>query len=128
MNKLHFTVLEGSFTLHRLKPDDQIQNDILGSSFYSITRTDEELSIICSEDVTIENTKKEENWACIKILGPLPFEMTGVLAKVSACLAESEISIFAISSYDTDYIFIKNENLEKAVNSLSSCGLNYKAT
>ncbi len=94
MTALQFTVLDEIFTLHRLAPTDQIQEDVFTSSFCSITKTEEELSIVCDEQIAIEQSKKETDWACIKTLGPLPFEMTGVLVKISTCLAAAGISIF----------------------------------
>ena len=125
MTSLKFTILDENLTLHRLLPSESIPEEIFTSSFYSITKTSDELSIVCPEKISIKNSKKEMHWSCIKLIGPLPFEMTGVLAKISSCLAEAEISIFAISSYDTDYVLVKKSKLEKAVNSLSNAGFTY---
>ena len=81
-------------------------------------RTDEELSIVCDAHLPVSSEKSEAGWVCIKVLGPLDFALTGILAKISSALAEAEISIFAISTYDTDYILIKANVLDVAKKAL----------
>lgn len=86
-----------------------------GSDFFSITKTQDELSVVCTEDRVPEGVKVEKGWRCLKVEGPLDFGLTGILSSLAQPLAEAKISIFAISTYDTDYIMIKKENLQKAV-------------
>src|SRR5689334_16436306 len=83
--------------------------------FFSITKTSDELSIVCSEDKVPQDVKVEKGWRCLKVEGPLDFGLTGILSSLAQPLAEAKISIFAISTFDTDYIMVKNENLQKAV-------------
>ena len=83
--------------------------------FYSITKTDEELSIVVDENVDISSDIVEENWIAIKIVGTLDFSLIGILSKISTILAQAKISIFAISTYNTDYILVKSDKLENAV-------------
>ena len=83
--------------------------------FFSITKTQEELSVVCSEDKVPENVKVEKGWRCLKVEGPLDFGLTGILASLAQPLAEAKISIFSISTFDTDYILVKKENLQKAI-------------
>lgn len=123
MGKLKFSTLYEEFTVHRLQPNEPIPTCVLSSSFYSITKTNDELSIVCESNLLINKSIKSENWSCIKIEGPLPFELTGILAKIATCLATAEISIFSVSTYDTDYILVKNDNLKKAITALTSSGL-----
>jgi len=78
---------------------------------YSISKSEEELSIVCSSSIQLNSEKCELGWFCIKIIGSLDFSLTGILAEISAVLAEAEISIFAISTFDTDYILVKSEKL-----------------
>jgi len=77
-----------------------------------IARTDEELSIVCDASVEISNGEKSEGWSCFKVLGPLDFALTGILAKISSTL--TSISIFAISTYYTDYILVKSNLMKEA--------------
>ena len=83
--------------------------------FLSITKTAEELSIVCLSGVIPESVKKDAGWKVLKIEGILSFGLVGVLAQVSAVLAEAEVSIFAISTYNTDYILVKNKDFDAAV-------------
>ncbi len=88
--------------------------------FFSITKTQEELSIVCLEDKVPLDVKVEKGWRCLKVEGPLDFGLTGILSSLAQPLAEAKISIFAISTFDTDYIMIKKENFQKAVTVLST--------
>ena len=84
---------------------------------FSITRTDEELSVVCpSECLPInEQIKEVENdWKCIKVEGVLDFSLTGILSSLANSLAENKISIFAISTFNTDYLLVKGHSIEKA--------------
>jgi uncharacterized protein len=93
--------------------------------FLSITRTDEELSIVC-EDALIPTNFSEEatekGWSALKVQGPLEFSMTGVMATLSAALAAVGISLFAISTYNTDYLLVRHESLERAIRALQNAG------
>ena len=86
-----------------------------GEGFFSITKTHDELSIVCSEDRVPQDVKVERGWRCLKVEGPLDFGLTGILSSLAQPLAEAKISIFALSTFDTDYIMIKKENLPKAI-------------
>ena len=102
--KLKLSILDGEYAIHRFPPEGDIP--ALNGSFLSITRTEDELSIVCDADIPLKSEKSESGWTCIKVLGPLDFGLTGILAKIASVLAEVEISIFAISTYDTDYILV----------------------
>ena len=120
--KLEFSIINGSFTIHRLSPDSEIHDIIFRGSFYSISRTDEELSIVCSSSSPVISEKSDAGWSCIKVIGPLDFSLTGILADISAILAKAGISIFAISTFDTDYILVKSDSLEHAKKVLQNTG------
>jgi hypothetical protein len=90
--------------------------------FFSVTRTDEELSIVCAQEHVPEHTQAERNWIGLKVLGPLDFALTGILANLATALAEAGISIFAVSTYDTDYLFIKRTDLVRAEVALTAVG------
>lgn len=93
-----------------------------GSEFYSVTRTAEELSVVCEEGDVPPGVTCERGWRAIKVLGPLDFSLTGVLESLARPLAEAEISLFALSTYDTDYLLIRASRLEEALRILSGSG------
>jgi len=80
----------------------------------------DELSIVCSQACIPSNIKCEKDWKALKIEGPLDFSLIGILCSISAILAQNGISIFAISTYDTDYILVKEKDITKAINALSN--------
>ncbi|MDY6790050.1 MAG: ACT domain-containing protein [Thermodesulfobacteriota bacterium] len=122
MDKISLTVLTGEFSIHKLHPSTKIPDTIHESKFYQICRTDEELSIVCETRLSIRSDHEEKGWACIQVDGPLDFGLTGILAGISQVLAESNISIFAISTYDTDYILVKHHSLDHAVRAFKANG------
>ncbi len=121
-NNLKLALLDGEYTVHRLKLEQNIPTQVLKSNFFSITRTDDELSIVCDTQISLASEKSERGWSCIKVLGPLDFALTGILAAISNVLAEAEISIFALSTYDTDYILVKSDALVLAKKVLKEAG------
>lgn len=112
--KLNFGIIEGSFTIHRLSPYSEIPYDVSQSSFYSISKTEEELSIVCHSSLPIISENSDAGWSCLKVIGPLDFSLTGILADIAVVLAKAGISIFAISTFNTDYIMVKSDSLENA--------------
>ena len=111
----------------RFASDARIPAWVLESGFFCVVRTRDELSIVCSEDVCTADRMlhaelAERGWLALKLEGPFPFSMTGVLASFLQPLAEARIPIFAISTFDTDYVLIKRENLEQAVAALGAAG------
>ena len=84
------------------------------SEFWSVTRTSEELSVVSAPRLVAPGCPSETGWRCIAIKGPLPFEEIGVLAALSTPLAEAGISIFVVSTFDTDYLLVKDFQLERA--------------
>jgi hypothetical protein len=124
--KLKLSILEDLFTFHRFPPDHKIPKKIYESQFYSISKTEDELSIVCSSSILLDSESSETGWSCIKVLGPLDFSLTGILADISAVLAKAEVSIFAISTFDTDYILVKSEKLPVANEALQKAGYTFK--
>jgi uncharacterized protein len=116
----------------RFASDARVPAWALEGGFFCVVRTRDELSIVCSEDVCREDVAPEDRmpdaapaergWLALKLEGPFPFSMTGVLASFLQPLAEARIPIFSISTFDTDYVLIKRENLEQAVAALAVAG------
>jgi hypothetical protein len=105
-----------------MAPETTIPEWATSSRFFSITRNADELSVVCDEKCVPEGTQSEAGWACIRLQGPFPFQMTGVLAAILNPLAATEIGIFAVSTFDTDYVLIKSEKVQAAEQVLSAAG------
>jgi uncharacterized protein len=131
-HNLKYRVLPDRLAVCRLASDARIPAWTLEGGFFSVVRTHDELSIVCTEDACSEDfctedrtgdgASVERGWVALKLEGPFPFSMTGVLASFVQPLAEAEIPIFAISTFDTDYVLIKRENLKEAVMALGAAG------
>ncbi len=119
---LTLRVLGDTFAIIRLEPRTALPNWAINSRFSSITRTPEELSIVCSQADVPADISDSPGWRCFEVQGPLDFALTGILASLSSALAQAGISIFAVSTYDTDYILVKQERLKDAVNTLTAAG------
>ena len=118
-----FSVLPQSFVIAQLERDADLPNEVLASpGFMSITRTDDELSIVCAEAAATGLARVDSDWRVIKVQGPFAFDQTGVLASFLNPLAAAAIGIFAVSTFDTDYILVKSMNLENAVQVLKDAG------
>jgi len=92
------------------------------SGFYSVVRTADEISIVCDESRIPEGARAESGWTAFKLEGPFSFQSTGVLASFLSPLAETQIPIFAISTFDTDYVLIRSHDLPQALETLSAAG------
>ena len=91
--------------------------------FVFTAKTDEEYSLVCPLDIVPENViEREDRWTCLRIEGVLDFSLIGILANISSVLTAEGISIFALSTFNTDYILVKRENAEDACNALSKAG------
>lgn len=94
-----------------------------GIDFCFTAKTDEEISLVCkTEDVPEKTLVRDDGWKGFRIEGVLDFSLIGILSKISAILAENKVGIFAVSTYNTDYIFVKEENFDKAINALKDNG------
>jgi hypothetical protein len=126
-HNLKYRVLAERLAVCRLASDVSIPAWALEGGFFCVARTRDELTIVCMEEVCTEDRMpkgalSEHGWAALKLEGPFPFSMTGVLASFVQPLAEAKIPIFAISTFETDYVLIKRENLAEAVVALDAAG------
>ncbi len=122
MTALKLILLDGLYTVHRLAAEAGIPKQVFAAPFFSITRSDDELSIVVPAEVEVKSDKSEPGWAGLRVAGTLDFALVGILAEISATLAKAGLSIFAISTFDTDYIFVKTENLKAAREALTAAG------
>jgi hypothetical protein len=117
-HQLALHLLPQKFSVCRMAPGAALPQWAIRGAMFSITRTAEELSIVCESKYVPSGVKTEKGFRCFKLEGPFPFAMTGVLASVLGPLAKAKISIFAISTYDTDYVMVKEKALAKATRAL----------
>ena len=122
MPKLTLTILPDQFAVCRLSPDADIPAWTQNAEFYSITRSRDELSIVCLSKDVPENIMAECDWRALKVRGPLDFSLTGILTAVIEPLSEAKIPIFAISTYDTDYVLVREDSLSQVVAILNEEG------
>jgi hypothetical protein len=113
---LHITLLPERYEVCRMDKDASIPDSILNSAdFISVTRTAQELSIVCTENTVSDCIKVQKDMRAFKIEGPLRFTLKGVLVSLLNPLSERGISVFAISTYDTDYLLVQEEDLLSAI-------------
>ncbi len=120
--RLTISTLPGRLAVCRLDPGAQVPAWTAGGSFVSVTRTADELSVVCGEDAVPDAVQCEKGWRCLRIRGPLAFSEIGVLSCLSAPLATAGISVFVVSTYDTDHILVREELLGAAQAVLASEG------
>ena len=101
-------LLPGAFSICRLDADTETPAWALAGCFASVTHTDKELSMVCRSDLVPAGIRAEGGWRCFEVEGPLAFSLTGVMASLSGVLAEAKISLFAVSTFDTDYILVRD--------------------
>jgi uncharacterized protein len=119
---IEFSVYDGRFCLAKLPRDTDLGE--LGDSgpFFSVTRDNDEMSIVAEESFVHPQAEIQRGWRALKVKGPLEFDLIGVHTSVVGPLAEVGISVFAVSTYSTDYIFLLDYNLEKAIKTLELAG------
>jgi len=123
-HRLQVQVVPGRFAVSRLSADAAIPEWAHGASFVSITRTSDELSIVCAEDRVPAGTRCERGYAAMRIAGTLAPELVGVMVSLALPLADAGIPILAIGTYDTDYVLVRHSDLENAVQALRAAGHN----
>jgi uncharacterized protein len=119
---LNLCVVPGEYAVCRLEPRAAVPDWAWSGEFVSVTRTAQELSIVCASSAAPDDVKLERGWACLKLLGPFDFTLTGILTSVLAPLRDAGIGIFAVSTFDTDYVLVKAAQLEASLNALEKAG------
>ena len=122
MEKLRIRLLQGTYAVCQIKDTENILNCFDEKDFFSITKTEDEISVVMLQDKIASDVKVEKDWRILKVEGTLDFSLIGILAKISGILAKNSISIFVISTFNTDYILVKEEKVEKAILVLSEEG------
>ncbi len=121
-NVVNLTLLPNRFAVCRLDATAARPPWASSSAFLSITRTPEELSIVCDEAGVPEQVQAVRNWRCLKIEGPIPLEVTGVAASLIVPLGSAGISVFLVATFDTDYLLVQGNTLDAATEALTQAG------
>ena len=117
---MRLEVVEGEFTVSKVSGMHEVN---LAGPWLFIGRTDAETSVVClSAHAPVHCLAREDGWRAFRVAGQMDFGLTGVLAGLATVLAQASVSIFALSTFDTDYILVKKENLSKALEALASAG------
>jgi hypothetical protein len=123
MPSLPLVVLPYTLAVCRFDPSADIPGWVEGArGFVSVTRTDEELSVIATQERVPVGVRCERDYRAIKVRGPLPVSLIGIFASLATPLAEAAISIFPVATYDTDYVLLKANDLDRAAEVLRSAG------
>lgn len=121
-HKLKFRWLPSLYAIVRLAPNATVPDWATRGEFTSITRTAEELSIVCAADNLPSEVHSSHHWICLRLEGPFPFELTGVLLSFIEPLSRNDVPIFAISTYDTDYVLIQEDYMGNVMDILREAG------
>jgi len=119
---LDLTVEAWELAVSRLPPDAPVPDWATRGAFRAIVRTPAELSIVCAAADVPGDVRSEKGWRCLSVAGPIAFDETGVLSLIAAPLAAADVGIFAISTFDTDYVLVPGRKLEAALLALESAG------
>lgn len=119
---LRLRVLDPAFAVARLEPREPTPAWVVRSAFHTVSRTPAECSVLCPWEDVPEGVRREGPFRALEVAGPLDFALTGILAALLSPLAEAGISVFALSTFDTDYVLVRAETLEAAVAALRAAG------
>ncbi len=122
MDNLTLSLLPERLAICRLDPASETPAWAMSGGFVSMTRTPEELSIVCPEEQVPEGVRSDRGWRALKLEGPLELTLTGILASISAPLAEADIPIFSVATYNTDYVLVRESQLSASMAALSARG------
>ena len=118
MSQLTLRLINDHFAIHSLSESATIPGEVFSASIFFIAKTFDEISIVLPQSIVIASDEVELNWQALEVVGPLALTMTGILSNISTVLANENISIFAISTFETDYILVKEAFIEQAITAL----------
>ncbi len=124
--KLAISVLEEPFVVCRLSPDSPIPDWAVKRAFFSITRTPSDLTLVLPEVHIPPDVAQVGGWRCLRLEGPFELTAVGILASVLTPLAQAQVCVFALSTFDTDYVLVKEKDLARAVRALVKAGHHVK--
>ncbi|HYA09173.1 MAG TPA: ACT domain-containing protein [Gaiellaceae bacterium] len=119
---MRLRTLPDLYAIVRLDPDDAVPDWVYDSPLWSVTRSDSELSVVCAQDDIPEGASAERGWCALELVGPLDFSLTGVVASLVSPLADAEVPIFVLSTFETDYLLVREKDYARAVAALEAAG------
>jgi hypothetical protein len=126
MHKLIIDVRPGEYTVLRQAPDTPVPAELFTSAgLVSVIRTAQELSVVCEStraDLLTDVQRREPSWRLMTVRGPLEFSLTGIMAMLAGTLASAGVALFALSSFDTDHVLVKANDLDRAVTAFREAG------
>ncbi|RHW77298.1 ACT domain-containing protein [Colwellia sp. RSH04] len=118
MSQLTLRLINEAFAIHSLAKNSDIPAQVFKSDIYFIAKTFDEISIVLPQNIQLNSDDVERDWQALEVVGPLDFTLTGILSNISTVLANEKISIFAMSTFDTDYILVKEAKIKAAIEAL----------
>lgn len=115
-------VLDDLYAIVRLEPDAPLPGWARGGPFWSITRSESELSVVCRQDDVPADASAERGWCAFEVAGPLDFSLTGVVSSLVGPLADEDVPLFVVSTFETDYLLVREHDLQRSVETLTSAG------
>jgi hypothetical protein len=115
-------VLDELYAIARCEPDAELPTWIRGGSFWSVTRSESELSVVCRQDDVPPEASAERGFCAFEVAGPLDFSLTGVVASLVTPFAEEGIPVFVLSTFETDYLLVREHDLHRSVEALTNAG------
>ena len=123
MTPMQFDLLPMTLSIYRFSPENAPDMaNMLNAEFYSITRTPDELSIVTTSSAFSNAIAEESGWQALKLCGVFDLSITGIMAHISGILAEQGVALFALSTFDTDYVLVKSDKISQAINALTTAG------
>lgn len=123
MRRLHLDVADGDYTVSRLPAGTPPPPELFTSpSLVSVTSTSDHVSVVCRSEIAPPSEQAERGWRLLTVRGPLEFDLTGIMAALAGTLAAAGVSLFAVSTYETDHVLVKADDLARAVDALSQAG------
>lgn len=122
MPKQTLKVLSETFAIHRLEADATVPSSVFKYPVYFIGKTPDELSIVLPQSATLPSIETDSDWRALKVLGPLSLSLVGIMSEISSVLSNARVSIFVLSTFDTDFVLVKQEQLNTAKQALIKNG------
>lgn len=119
---LNLKLLPNEYSVFQLDSLQQLMSQQLPANFYNITKTDDEISLVCESSYEIQSLQREDGWRILKIDQQLEFDQVGIIARIANILKQAQISIFVISTFNTDFVMVKQFTLEKTKFELTQAG------
>ncbi len=119
---LNLRFVQGRYAVARLSADSPIPDWASGPGFSAIVRADDELTIVCSDDRVPNGIEVERDWACLRTIGPIPFQATGVVRSLIDPLSSNGIGVFVVCTFDGEHLLIAEQDRSRAEDLLAACG------